>query len=523
MYIQPQTNIKLLHNVPLDDTYDHTIYFASASAQYTYFASLTKYNLVNYTYQRVQKGVARVGYKADLLYDCNYMMFQNTSFGSKWFYAFITKVEYVNNECSDVYFEIDVMQTWFFDFELEHCFVEREHCVDDTIGEHIEPESVATGEYVYNSYQEVVYLDDLVTIVAVNEHDTGGHSGMIYDGIYGAATLYVYNADDYLSINALIHSHRTDPESIIAIYCLPKFCIGNSLPSNHIIPTRSSSRHATVELPKIQEGMMLDGYQPKNNKLYTYPYNFICVDNSNGSSMVLRYEYFKNLTPMLQVWGTINQPIQIQCRPCEYKNITGNDGDHKKTLNSESISLTNFPICTWSVDSYQAWISQSAVPNFISTTGSLLQAGVSARPSFIKYGGNIPMAVSAIGSVSQVLQDFYKASIAADITKGSTNCGSVNCTKGRQQFYYGRCSVDKRIARIIDDYFNMYGYATNRVKIPNTHSRPHWNYVKTIGCCVTGSIPADDMRKICEIHDNGITYWKNGYEIGGYNLDNRPT
>ena len=71
MYINPQTNIRILSNAPLDTTYDHTIYFDSASAQYNYFISLQKYNLTNYTYQRVKRGVARVGIKADNLYDCN--------------------------------------------------------------------------------------------------------------------------------------------------------------------------------------------------------------------------------------------------------------------------------------------------------------------------------------------------------------------------------------------------------------------------------------------------------------------
>ena len=69
MYIQPTTNIRLLKDVPLDTTYDHTIYFSSKSAQYNYFVGLQKYNLTNYTYQRVKKGVARVGIKADNLYD----------------------------------------------------------------------------------------------------------------------------------------------------------------------------------------------------------------------------------------------------------------------------------------------------------------------------------------------------------------------------------------------------------------------------------------------------------------------
>lgn len=73
---------------------------------------------------------------------------------------------------------------------------------------------------------------------------------------------------------------------------------------------------------------------------------------------------------------------------------------------------------------------------------------------------------------------------------------------------------------MIDDYFTMFGYAIKRVKVPNRNSRPHWNYVKTIGCTLTGSIPSDDMKKICNIYNNGITFWKNGSEIGHYELDN---
>lgn len=85
MYIEPGTNIRILKDVPLDTTYDHTIFFTDGTTQENYFMGLQKYNLTNYTYQRVKKGVSRVGIKADNLYDCNYMMFQNTSFGSKWF------------------------------------------------------------------------------------------------------------------------------------------------------------------------------------------------------------------------------------------------------------------------------------------------------------------------------------------------------------------------------------------------------------------------------------------------------
>ena len=169
MYIEPNTNIRVLKDVPLDKTFDHTIYFESASAQASYFMGLQKYNLNNYTYQRVKRGYARVGIKADNLYDCNYMMFQNTSYGNKWFYAFITSVEYLNNECSQIEFEIDVMQTWFFDYSLDQCFVEREHTVTDNIGIHIEPENVNLGEYVFNDYKDLSVALNKLAVFADDE------------------------------------------------------------------------------------------------------------------------------------------------------------------------------------------------------------------------------------------------------------------------------------------------------------------------------------------------------------------
>ena len=75
----------------------------------------------------------------------------------------------------------------------------------------------------------------------------------------------------------------------------------------------------------------------------------------------------------------------------------------------------------------------------------------------------------------------------------------------------------------IDDYFNMYGYATHKVKVPNIGSRPEWNYVKTIGCSIYGELPSDDARAIEGIFDRGIRFWKTPAHIGNYGYNNSPT
>ena len=188
MYIEPGTNIRLLKNVPLDNTYNHTLYFSSKTNQSNYFIGLEKYNLANYSYIRKGRGTARVGILADKLYDCNYMMYQNSSFGNKWFYAFITSVEYINNETSEITFEIDVIQTWLFDFNLRQSFVEREHTETDRIGEHILPEPVELGEYLMDDYEELSgMIDPMCVIVGVSEAGQEATTGNVYDGVYGAA------------------------------------------------------------------------------------------------------------------------------------------------------------------------------------------------------------------------------------------------------------------------------------------------------------------------------------------------
>ena len=122
MYVYPNTNVKILHNIPLDNGYRNTLYFATKQAQTQYFTGKVKHNFVQCTYQRANSNVIKVGIKVEDLYDCNYLMFQNESFGNKWFYAFILEVNYVNNDVSEIKYEIDVMQTWFFDYTLEQCF-----------------------------------------------------------------------------------------------------------------------------------------------------------------------------------------------------------------------------------------------------------------------------------------------------------------------------------------------------------------------------------------------------------------
>lgn len=512
MYIQPTTNIKLLKDAPLDATYDHTIYFNNTKEQYTYFSSLTKYNLTNYTYQRVKRGWARVGINSDKLYDCNYMMFQNTAYGDKWFYAFIKSVEFVNNECSEIEFEIDVMQTWHFNYDVDMCFVERQHEIRDNIGDNIVPETIDVGEYVYSSYKKIAPVLDALCVILVVSDDDIDSDGTVYGGVYGGATLFAYNLTDTDSIKNKINSYAQKPDAILAIYMCPTIAVEEVIETGGVkISFDKSCYKGDIELDKIDTTLTLDSYKPKNNKLYTYPFNFLEI-SSNGNSRVYRYEYFDRLTPTFELAVPLTMPIQVCLMPNHYKE------SNELELISESCLLTDYPMCSWNTDSFKAWLAQNSLP--IGATTAL--AGTALVASAFGVGIPFLAGASIVHGVTSLMSQGYQNAIKADISKGSINSGSVDVASGHKNFYGGRMSVEYSTAKRIDDYFNMYGYAQKQCLVPNRNSRPHWNYVKTIGCTITGSVPSDDMRKICSIYDSGITFWKHGDEIGNYRLNNSP-
>lgn len=147
-WIQPNTDIRLMRGVPLSPSQENTIWFDSLNNQAVYFSRFSGHNFTAQTYQRVNNNVCRLEINAETIYDCNYMSFKNTAFGNKTFYAFITNVEYINHNVSEITYVIDDIQTWFFEMRLGQCYVEREHSASDLIYEHLQPEPIDVGENV---------------------------------------------------------------------------------------------------------------------------------------------------------------------------------------------------------------------------------------------------------------------------------------------------------------------------------------------------------------------------------------
>lgn len=511
MYIAPNSTILILHNVTIDNTYQHTIHFNSSNEQALYFAGLSKYTVTNYTYQRKER-ILRVGILADNLYDCNYIMFQNTSFGNKWFYAFITNVEYVNNEASNITFELDVMQTWYFDYTVRPSFVEREHVVSDYVGDNLVPDDLELGEYIADDFDGTNQLGAKSIVVAATfdknlDDNTGGTYSGIYSGLY-------YNVfDNYAGVNEFINDAVNDNKAsgIVSIFMMPKNMVGE---------IGGSVKNYVVNKSKKVTGQ-IDGYTPKNKKLYTYPYNFLYVTNLNGVGVPFPYEYFSDATNCtFNLSGDMSCNPQIVLCPTNYKGVPANF--------NEKIILDGFPQCSYNTDAFKAWLAQTGVSQLVSLAGggAAIAGGVAKAGAATVAGGTalaiggVPIAavagiVAVAGVVAGVIQH-ATLPMQAQNTQGN----SAMMALGLKDFAFMHMHIRAEFAKIIDEYWDVYGYPVHRVKLPNISTRRHWNYVKTIDVNIVGSVPADDMAKIKACYNSGITFWRHGSEVGNYSLDN---
>ena len=499
MQIAPNTLIHVLQFVPLDNTYKNTIYFEDKAKQANYFAGKKKRTFSNYTYQRLDSYI-RVEEKADVLYTCNYLMFQNTAYGNKWFYAFITKVEYVNDNASNIYFEIDVMQTWMFDKVMQKSFVVREHSVTDEIGENIVTEPVNIGDIQCDGSADTKFFNSYSAVIAT-AYDPDETPGGVYGGLFSGVKYIPALLDSTSQINNLLDFIKTATDanvvdSIISIFIMP----------TDFIP---SGEAPVVQVAKVGKPKDINGYTPRNNKLLTAPYCYLACDCGNATANY-RYEWFRtdDDTCQFSMNSALTPNPEITLVPVDY--------NHTEMNYSEKLVMTGFPQVAFAIDSYRAYLAQGASADFISLAGA--SAGLGASIATGNTPGTVMSALGVASSVNNIMVNSSRPPHA----RGSAG-GTVDVATRTKNFIFRFMSVQKEYAQIIDDFFDMYGYATNRLKFPNTHSRPHWNYVQTQGCNITGSFPTDDIAKMKSIFDNGITFWKNGDEIGNYSLDNKPT
>lgn len=526
------TRVYLL-NVPLENDYKNTLYFTSKANQQLYFESRIVKSYTDFSYQRKENFI-RVPEHFDNLQGVNYVMYQNTAYSNKWYYAFITDMKYIDEGRTDVYIETDYIQTWLFDYNVKASFVEREHVADDTIGLHIQEEGLQLGEYICNKHTQAEYggfegdelqsLTKLSIVVGVTKDKEGKNvSGMLYTNIYSGLYYYSFenNADGVKELNNFIEGYGDGKaEAIVCMFLAPQevapvrtdnFLAGGNLVRSDYINREGKENDRQIEISTKQ----IDGYTPKNNKLLTHPFRYMIASNNCGTDVVYKYEDFYTKDdennkiikdPSFKIEGCVTPGCSVRMVPLNFKGDARND--------IEGINLGKYPCLNWTSDIYTNWLTQNGVNIGIQVASSLV-SGIAG----VATGNALGVAAGVIG-VAHALGEVHKASFTPPQAQGNINCGDVVTASHKNDFHFYDMTIKKQFAEIIDGYFSMYGYRVNMIKVPNKAHRGRWWYTKTIDVNIDGAIPNKDLQVIKDCYNKGITFWRNASEIQDYSLDN---
>lgn len=520
--ITPQTELRLI-KCPIESDNRNQLTFASATAQYNYFNGLPHLTVDNFTYQR-KDNIIRYPAHIDSILGYNYVMYQNEAYTNKWFYAFISGMEYVNDNMTLITIKTDVYQTWLFDMVWKNSFIEREHVNDDTLGANTLPENVEMGNTkIYshlsdnsnNSYSIVTQS----TINPSNYEDVD--KVHVYDDV---PTPGVYARwDDTTSVHPLERlatflnylDSESKKDALVNMFIAPQWLLGTpGGGSGILIPESYTVPSVTLGISRISQ---LDGYTPKNNKLLTYPFCYIGLSNGVGQFNTYRQERWElnnNNEMEVIMRGVISPGCSIRALPQNY------NGDG--VAFDESITIGKFPILGWSSDTYTNWLTQNGVNLGLKGVGAV--TGIIGGAALTMTGGGatvgVGMIAGGIGMITDSMKEVYQHSLVPDAIEGSLNSGDVtSAIKGLRLHAY-KIGITQEYAKIIDKYFDMFGYKVNTVKTPNLTGRTNWNYIKTIGANIQGDIPEDHLNEIKSMFNNGITLWHNPTTYLDYSQSN---
>ena len=564
-YVQPNSRIEFYSDLNLSQDYNDTLYFENPGAKDTYFNNIQKLGYVDKCYYaRDNRGFVRVELPMSTMIHAQYMRFKNTSYENKWWYAFVDDVDYVNDNTTEVKFTLDPMMSWMGSFTLNQCYIERQHSESDEIGENIVDENFNCGEYVnLNAQEEGVdaFLSDSgyfnrrthseswntnngwVYLAFVSEAVVQSNPARTGLGVYNGCSIYIFanTQAGRDQMNTQLHNIDIFGDVISVVLVPERFIpkIPNYTPPIYsgavdysqidrdpvpYILSKNITKSFTYlgDVPPSSGG---NGYQPANMKLYTYPYNFLVVNNTEGDEAIYKYELFDSQNCSFDLSASLTQKPEIICVPKNYRGVSKNV--------AEAISMKHFPMAGWSSDLFMAYIAQSlsTAPLTMSTSmaGGALAPNIATAQVRQSQNRIARQNLNRETQAQNALSDNITSSLVSGIEHSfkpqevvAMPNEDIITILNDKEFYFFRRTVRPEYARMIDNYFTMFGYAQKIVATPNMNARTRFTYVKTIGCKLNCACPASDANFIEELFNKGIRFWKSHTDIGNYTSPNLP-
>lgn len=606
-----QSSITFYKNVNLDVQSGNTYYFADRNAQATFFNNKAWKTVTGTSYQREGRNYVRVYETMAQLLQCDYLSFINPDYENKRFFCFISGVTYINDRCQEVEYQVDLIQTWLLDIQFKPCMIDRNHPASDALFSNLLPETFDMGECLVNQFYN--YTPIIFSVIFQATFDIYGWiqsnftskplameyvRGDLFDGYsmvgvdaFISTVDYAGNGSAFAVIFEKIFTGAggVTMEDFTNIWLYPGTLLGRA--GTDTCPgTRSDIDGRLREYWKVANPgkdpiafgdlpQDFDGYTPKNNKIFSYPYCFIHVSNNVGSAVDYRFERFAPLTEgstrsRYSGWiqGTTQNEAKMRLSPRNYAGVYDANADdityngYLKLNLEESIDSQSFPIVSLIGDPYNIYFAQNRnkienyydnqkrsivadVAMFATGQGGSVARGMgeglasgagaagssgagaaggsagsgAAAAAIVAQAGAQAISIvgryeSAIKSVSAQQDDLRKA----PRTASGLQSEGLAFQAGYKGFLIEVRTIDNAHAKMIDDFWTMYGYPIRHIANPGNllNNRPSWTHIKTAGCSLGGQVPEYVKNMLEQLFDAGLTFWNPAKVIGDYSQSN---
>lgn len=549
--MQPISNLTL-YNCKLDHTGQKTIDFTNGATRDSYFSSnnaiATIYStpFVSNAYFIRENKTIKIGINADLLdaNGVNYCRFNNPQSGtSQFFYCFIDDIEYSAPQTSILHIRTDVWLTNFDRVTPDYCFVEREHVLssEDTFYKQLTPETVDLGDILkwdisslsgdLGARSETEFNTNYIVVVCMSARLVN-YPYTLYSYFGGVPNACYYYAFDSTAIRSFFEEVDTggQADAVISVYAVPRNYItlnntGITISDHTIyqIDDIDYTNYYTVS-KSMNSSSLYNGYTPRNNKLYSYPYNYLKLYASNGSSIDLKYENTVDKSGTIN-FTTVCDPSPnggLWCIPGNY-DTNGSYPSHFLGDYENAVEYNGFSEIAYKSNAYLNYIALNKNSLGFEKIMNQVSVAKGAVNSLIGGGNDVlnEMESSLLSNANRAVQIADMQSIPDKIHGTvSGNLKSKSCASG---IFCARMCIRYEYAEKIDKYFDVYGYNVSEVKLPQWTNRPHYNYIKTHGINVYGLIPKNDKKEIENLIDNGLTVWhiSSGGTYGLYDTSNK--
>lgn len=521
MPFDPYTVLYFFKNTKVDA--QNQPYFTSRQQQFGWYQGFIYATFSNASYQR-DNFVVRVPRIAEDLRQCDMLCFVNQGEGERgnfYEYGRITEVEFINPNTSFVHFEIDSWQTFGVDVTIQPCLVEREMVENDWVGgrpgwQSLIDEGISPGPQQVE--ETLRWRSSGLTPVMLSAYDEAADDNANVkwgDGV--PTTLNAIPLSNAGVMNGILrlYAEKGRLDGVAAIFMVPNEYIDGTYTSQELL-----------DIPTT-----IDGYEPKNSKIFTSEFCTVEITNLQGQSVFLDPELFENIANcQFGIKGMFASGNGgFICYPENYAGIP--------YAYDKSVSLYNNVQCAWSGDAYKNWLAnnwttmtireiKAMAGGALSGATALTSQGLATKEQITQSASSSAFMGAISGGIGTALDNWamrQDKSVDRYSIQSLEYGNSIMAALGEWGFDIRFWCPKKQMAEAIDNFFDKFGYKVNMLKVPNVNTRPYWNYVKTNGAILSGGAPSLNLQEIRNMLDAGVTFWNviGGATIGDYSRDNR--